>query len=129
MKICKKNTRKPQSNHPHSLFAKNLNIFLPFVWKPQSTIHITYLQETFFFFGRLFESHNLAICIAYLQENLKFLNCVSHLVSIEGCQKICSFVFHLMAIPQTCVSFCNHSSSLCFILSPLFEPMFCFIAT
>lgn len=129
MKICKKNTRKPQSNHPHSLFAKNLNIFLPFVGKPQSTIHITYLQATFFSFLPLVWKPQSSHLHSLFARKLKFLKlCLSPSVHWR-LSKICSFVFHLMAIPQTCVSFCNHSSSLRFILSPLFEPMFCFIAT
>ncbi len=111
------------------------------------TIHITYLQETLINFFRLLESHNPAKHITYFQETLIFfsplvwkpqssyphslfarnLNIFLLHLSLNvhwRLSKICSFVFHLITIPQACVLSCHHSLSLCFISLPPSELVF-----
>jgi hypothetical protein len=99
---------KPQSNHPHNLFARNLNICLLLVWKPQSSHPHNLFPRNHNIFSPLVWKPQSSHPHSYLQETLIFFHCVFHLVSIEGCQGF---------------------APLCFILSPFLKLMFCLDTT
>jgi hypothetical protein len=92
---------KPQSNHAHNLFPRNLNNFSPLVWKPKS-------------------SHPHSLFARNLNIFLLHLSLSDH----WRLSKICSFVFRFVTIFQACVLSCHHSLSLCFVSLPPSELVF-----